>query len=115
MSNPYEAPKAPLEASLTRPGFRWRLIPSASLVLFGAYTALAPLILFVIDIVRSRGIPDELDSSRTLVGLLITSAAGGLWIVSGVMFWKRRWRIAVIFLLVGYGFGVFAGMLIWGS
>ena len=42
------------------------------------------------------------------------STAGVLWIVSGAMFWKRRWWIAVIFLLVGYAVGVFAGMLVWG-
>ena len=45
--------------------------------------------------------------------MLIMGTAGGLWIVSGAMFWKRSWWIAVIFLLVGYAVGVFAGMQIW--
>ena len=49
------------------------------------------------------------------MGMLIMSTAGGLWIVSGAMFWKRRWWIAVIFLIVGYAVGVFAGMQIWSQ
>jgi hypothetical protein len=58
-------------------------------------------------------ITDELGAAPT-TGKLIMITAGVLWFVSGAMFWKRRWWIAVIFLLVGYAVGVFAGRLIWG-
>jgi hypothetical protein len=114
LSNPYEPPKAPLETSQTRPGFGWRVVPSSFMVLLGAYTVLGPLIMIVVDVVRSWGITGGLGFVRTL-GLLIMSTAGSLWIVSGAMFWKRRWWIAVVLLLVGYAVGLFACMLLWGT
>ncbi len=114
MLNPYEPPKAPLETLQTRPGFGWRVVPSSFMVLLGAYFVLAPLITIVVEVVRSRGIPRGLGFAETL-GMLLISTVGVMWIVSGAMFWKRRWWIAVVLLLVGYGVGVFAGMLIWGS
>ena len=107
MSNPYEPPKVPLEDSQTRPGFRWRLIPTAALVLFGALLALMTLISIVVQVVRSWIIPDK-SGFAGMLGRLVMVAAGALWIVSGAMFWKRRWWIAVVFLLVGYAVGAFA-------
>ena len=47
--------------------------------------------------------------------MLIISIAGSLWILSGAMFWKRRWWIAVVLLAFGYGVDVFAGMLIYDN
>ena len=108
MSNPYEPPKAPLETSQSRHGFRWRLIPSASLVLFGTLLVLMSLISIVLEVVRSWIITDGSGFFARTLPSLVMGTSGGLWIVSGAMFWKRRWWIAVIFLLVGYGVGVFA-------
>jgi hypothetical protein len=113
VSNPYEPPKAPLETSQTRPGFPWRLVPSSCLVLFGACMALLGVISVLVEDVRSWRSTHDLGPAPTL-GMLIMSTAGVLWTVSGAMFWKRRWWIGIIFLLVGYAVGVFAGLLIWG-
>lgn len=109
MSNPYEPPKAPLEAMKIRHGFRWRLIPSGCLVLFGAILVLGVLISIVLEFVRSWVMKDGLGVAR-MMRWLVMGIAGGLWIASGALFWKRRWWIAVLFLLVGYAVGVFAAM-----
>jgi hypothetical protein len=111
LANPYEPPKAPMESSQTRPGSRWRIVPSSFLVLFGAFMALLPLITIVVELVRPRGILDGLAFVRPL-DMLIIGTSGCLWIVSGAMFWKRSWWSAVILLLVGYAIGIFAGMQI---
>jgi hypothetical protein len=113
LSNPYEPPKAPLKTSQTRRSFRWRIVPCSVLAIFGAYTALAPLITVVVEVAKSPHMTNRLGFARTL-GMLTLSAAGVLWIFSGAMFWKRSWWIAVVLLVVGYAIGVFAGWQIWG-
>jgi hypothetical protein len=110
LSNPYEPPKAPLQNSQPRHGFRWRLIPSASLVLFGALLVLMILISIAGEVVRSWVITDGSGFFARTLRWLVLGTAGGLWIVSGAMFWKRRWWIAVIFLLVGYAVGCIFGL-----
>jgi hypothetical protein len=111
MSNPYEPPKVPLETSQTSPGFRWRLVPCFLLVIVGAYTVFASLVCVLL--LRSRSITHGLEYGPTL-GWLTIGIAGGIWIVSGAMFWKRRWWMAITLSLVGYAVGVFGGWLIWG-
>jgi hypothetical protein len=110
LSNPYEPPKAPLETSQTRHGFRWRLIPSALLVLFGTLLVLMTLISIVLEVVRSWIITGGSGFFARTPLMLVMGTAGGLWIVSGAMFWKRRRWIAVVFLVVGYAVGCFAAM-----
>lgn len=110
MSNPYAPPKAPLEKSQTRPGFPWRLIPSALLILIGALLVLLVLISIVLEVVRSFTDPAGFAPTLSVLGM---GSAGGLWIVGGVMFWKRRWWIGVIFLVVGYAVGEFAAAHRW--
>ena len=106
MSNPYEPPKAPLGTSQEHPGFRWRLIASVAPVVSGALLVLLALIAIVSEVVRSIVFSDRAVPVLPMMFDLGMFTAGGLWIVSGAMFWKRRWWIAVIFLIVGYAVGV---------
>jgi hypothetical protein len=100
MSNPYEPPKAPLETSQTRPGLRWRLIPSLFMVLFGASLVLMSVMSVVLEFVRSWRLMNPIRPAPT-IGMVIMSIAGILWTVCGAMLWKRRWWLAALFLLVG--------------
>ena len=107
MSNPYEPPRAPLATSQKRRGFHWRLIASVAPVVSGAPLVLLALSAIVTEVFDSVVVPGRAVPVLPImigIGIFI---AGGLWIVSGGMFWKRRWWIGVVLLIVGYAVFVF--------
>jgi hypothetical protein len=106
LSNPYEPPKAPLETSQERPGFRWRLIASGATALSGAPLVLLGLIAIGTEVVESIVVSDKAVPVMPMMRGVGIFTAGSLWIVSGAMFWKRKWWIAAVFLIVGYAVGV---------
>ena len=65
------------------------------------------LISIVLEVVRSIVVSGGAVPVRMMMVGIGMVATGGLWIVSGAMFWKRWWWIAVILLFVGYAVGVF--------
>jgi hypothetical protein len=106
MWNPYEAPKVPLETSRERPGFRWRLIAFIAPAVSGAPLVLLGLIAIGMEVVESIVVSDRAVRFLPMMIGIGMFTAGGLWIASGAMFWKRWWWIAVIFLIVGYAVGI---------
>jgi hypothetical protein len=113
MANPYQPPESPPSISPPRRGIRWRLIPSAFLMLFGGLLALGVGLGFVIILARSPDIAAEFRSPQMFGGLLI-GTAGILWVASGTFLWERKWWRAALGLVLGNASGVLGASFIHG-
>jgi len=103
MSNSPDIPIPTAEGSSQPRGFRWRLIPTLLLMPSGGLLAVGWIVYWIIGWSDTFGPAARVQSLRAVPLLMIL--AGFLWVVSGLCFWKRRWWLAVICLLLGYGFG----------
>lgn len=103
-ANPYASPKTPAEAP-SRRGFRWRIVFSALLIVFGAPLALCSLLMLGFGLVSvwlgGDGLPAEM-----LFGALLHVVAGLVWLASGIAIWRRKWWRGILGFVVGYVFGV---------
>ncbi len=101
-TNPYASPKRVAESIAPR-RTRWRVIPSALLILLGGALALSSVAFLVLALVTAwlgRAV-----SVEAIFGGLLHGVGGLVWVLSGIAIWKRMWWWGAIGAIAGYFIG----------
>ena len=93
--SPYAPPAAP-----TAQRTRWRLIPTVLLGIFGSLMCIGSAILLITFFISANRPPARLLEPP---GMMLLS--GITWLVSAYCWWRRRWLMAIILTVIGYGLG----------
>ena len=117
-ANPYESPGTTAQATRrgTSGGFRWRLIPTVFLGIVGALILLFGIVTFGGNVwfrvfVAEAGLLSSivLDFVEAIAEIL---AGFGLCVASRA-FWRCRWRLAILAVIVSGIFAIGAGFNIY--
>jgi hypothetical protein len=92
--------------------FRWRIVPTAILWVFGAPLAISYTILPIVQLFLPLAVHGQAESlGQWLLGCALMVVAGLIWCTAGVACWKARWRLAIFGTILGYVMGVAAARL----
>jgi hypothetical protein len=98
VANPYASPET-IEKPLPRRRTRWRILFVAPIVIFGVVELVSGIAAAILTLIESPEIVSEIDAV-TVAAMLAFTIGSICWIAGGVLFWRSRWVLAVIALLV---------------
>jgi hypothetical protein len=95
--------------------FRWRIIPTAFLSIFGGLMTVAGVYQAVASLVLSAQFAerpaDERPFAASPLSGILTFISGSLWMLAAALWWRGRWRWALAIAIVGYLPGVAARLI----
>ena len=104
--NPYQSPSvdASTPQEVRRPWFRWRLIPTLLLALYGGALAISSvlgLLMLPVLLVSEKASLPALQIVGVFLLCLWAGAIGLLLCYSAAWWWKGRWRRAIVGTVAG--------------